>query len=371
MTPTYLETDHYRYVWDGLHLNQGLNPFLFTPENHPDFAAISWAQLINHQHLHSIYPPVAQIFFAISSWLNPYFWPFLFDPSQIQSVDGLSPFQLTLGWKVFIAITLLCCMYTLRSRGWSYIFLNPLIIMQFLMNAHLDGFLIPLLLLIFYGSSKMVYLRGFAFVSAIMLKVYPIILLPFLIIKEKGKWFPYLGVISLSGTLMFFSFYLSSQGNMLTSFFVFGKHRSFFGYIHQILVDLMRLAGYGNQAIASAKLIGAFLGLTLFLTLVWQVHLKSISIRLASLILVTGFWMLSPTLHPWYLIAILGLALPYKKLFLTPVVWTCLSLASITTYINNQDPIIIRYVCYTIITACLIKDIKVISKHIRRKKEIL
>lgn len=64
-----LSTDIYRYLWEGKVWRAGLSPYLYAPN---DMALVSlkeqhlalWSR-IDHRHLSSIYPPLAQVAFAV------------------------------------------------------------------------------------------------------------------------------------------------------------------------------------------------------------------------------------------------------------------------------------------------------------------
>ena len=61
-----LSDDIYRYLWDGHVLLEGVNPYAHPPE-HEALAAIrtEWHGEINHPHVSTIYPPLAQILFGL------------------------------------------------------------------------------------------------------------------------------------------------------------------------------------------------------------------------------------------------------------------------------------------------------------------
>ena len=66
--PPELSDDIYRYLWDGHVLAQGINPYAHPPA-HDALAAIRtpWHGEINHPDVPTIYPPLAQLLFAAVS----------------------------------------------------------------------------------------------------------------------------------------------------------------------------------------------------------------------------------------------------------------------------------------------------------------
>jgi hypothetical protein len=83
-----LEDDYHRYLWDGAVVAAGVNPYRYSPEDvllaiqgdmQVDERLIDLAQQdpgeleqINHKHLRTIYPPVAQAWFALAHTLQPW-----------------------------------------------------------------------------------------------------------------------------------------------------------------------------------------------------------------------------------------------------------------------------------------------------------
>ncbi|MYA64032.1 MAG: DUF2029 domain-containing protein [Gemmatimonadetes bacterium] len=61
-----LSDDIYRYLWDGHVLREGVNPYAHPP-GHEALAAIrtEWHGEINHPHVSTIYPPLAQVLFGL------------------------------------------------------------------------------------------------------------------------------------------------------------------------------------------------------------------------------------------------------------------------------------------------------------------
>ncbi len=70
LTPE-LSDDIYRYLWDGHVQASGLSPYKFPP-NDPALVAIRtpWHSLINHPEVSTIYPPVSQFAFLLTAWFG-------------------------------------------------------------------------------------------------------------------------------------------------------------------------------------------------------------------------------------------------------------------------------------------------------------
>jgi hypothetical protein len=181
-----LEDDVYRYLWDGAVTAHGINPYRYSPETvanaggaeRPDLIRLQPLaedsgivfERINHPHLRTIYPPVAQGFFALSHWIAPWSvtgWRFV-----LLSVDLLTLFLLS---------------QILRRLGVPAAFLlvywlNPLLIKEMCNSAHMDVLLFPFLLGAFACS-----LNRKPFGAMILLalgagvKIWPVLLAPLLL----------------------------------------------------------------------------------------------------------------------------------------------------------------------------------------------
>jgi hypothetical protein len=64
-----LSTDYHRYVWDGRVQLAGVNPYKYRPYEHPlDRVRYSGRDLINHDELKTVYPPLTQaVFLGVES----------------------------------------------------------------------------------------------------------------------------------------------------------------------------------------------------------------------------------------------------------------------------------------------------------------
>ncbi len=65
--PPTLSDDVFRYLWDARVLRAGIDPYAYAPDA-PELAALRdpLHALINHAHLRTIYPPVAQLVFVVA-----------------------------------------------------------------------------------------------------------------------------------------------------------------------------------------------------------------------------------------------------------------------------------------------------------------
>ena len=169
LDPPRLSTDIYRYIWDGRVQGSGVNPYLYLPVD-PHLTGLRDKTVYPHinrkEYAHTIYPPVAQMFFFVATQVT-------------QSVPGFK--------SVFIVIDLITIgliAATLRAisqpaeRVLVYAW-HPLPIFEFGGSGHIDALMICFIALAMLARVRGKYgLAGFALAAATLVKLIPIILLP-------------------------------------------------------------------------------------------------------------------------------------------------------------------------------------------------
>jgi alpha-1,6-mannosyltransferase len=177
VTPGFLSDDIYRYAWDGLVQQAGINPYHYPPEA-PELEFLrddTIFPVINRKWALTIYPPGAQLFFRLLAWL----WP-----GQLVAMKAV----VLLADAGSIALLLLL----LKQLDWPrcHILLyawHPLVIVELGISGHLDGLMLPFVLLAFLCMMhNRSWLVGASLAIATLLKLYPAILLPAL--YRKGGW---------------------------------------------------------------------------------------------------------------------------------------------------------------------------------------
>jgi hypothetical protein len=136
----YYSDDIYRYLWDGWVQTQGVNPFLHAPSD-PALEPLrtAWHGLINHPTVPTIYPPAAQMTFRLLAWIAP----------------AIGLFKAA--WIVLdlVVAAVLCRLAGARSRLALLLYLwSPLLILEIAWSGHLEplGLLPMLAALVLLGS---------------------------------------------------------------------------------------------------------------------------------------------------------------------------------------------------------------------------
>ena len=169
LDPPRLSTDIYRYIWDGRLQAVGINPYLYLPVD-PQLASLRDDSIYPHinrrEYAHTIYPPVAQIFFFAVARVT-------------QSIPG---FKGTLVLVDLVTLGLVAA--TLRAIGQpaerviAYAW-HPLPIFEFGGSGHIDALMICFIALALFARARQKFgIAGFALGAATLVKFFPVILLP-------------------------------------------------------------------------------------------------------------------------------------------------------------------------------------------------
>lgn len=177
-----LSDDMFRYVWDGRVQARGLSPYRYPPSA-PEVATLHagdqtiWPH-INRQDAVTVYPPGAQLAFAA-------IWRVVGD-----SVTGFkAAFTLAELLGGALLLVLLRALNQPLERVLIYLW-SPLLVFEVAHAGHVDGLMLPLLILAFYARVKnRPWLLGLALGAATLVKLLPLLLVPALLpLGTEGSW---------------------------------------------------------------------------------------------------------------------------------------------------------------------------------------
>lgn len=317
-----LSDDIYRYLWDGLQVLQGNNPYASAPFDVRPFDSLSALLLakINHPRLVTIYPPFAQLVFAAGAAISHSF----------------------IGFKVLmvildLGICSLLCTILLRmnlpvGRATLYAW-HPLPIIEIAGSGHVDGLGILLFLLTIYvllpkparDNSARDYhrlpsfmapqyakplLAGTIFALAVLVKFIPLIYLPALLMATANPLTFGLGF--LTAALFIALPFTPDLTQMLSTLSIYLQNWEFSNFAFRLLRNLL---SSGNQAriILSCLFISCLTAFTVSFRRKNRGCDKrqKLLLFMKSLYGITfGFLLLTPTLHPWYALYLVSL-LPF------------------------------------------------------------
>jgi hypothetical protein len=280
-----LSTDIHRYLWEGRVVLQGGNPFALAPADSSLLALRDEGfEHINHRHMATIYPPLAQGAFALAAWVQPRLW----------TLKAL--------FVLFDLATLLLLLRLLRARGrppahaiiyaWS-----PLVMVETAHSGHLDAMGVCLLVLGVYGLSvQRPRVAGVAFAGALLVKYLAAVFVPFLFARRRWFALSALAALVVVGYLPF----AGAGGHLLDSLRAYGGRWWFNGPPYMVLAGIL-----GDPAMSRRLLLAA----GIVFALVASIRERDPA-RYGFLVVGCAL-LLSPTVYPWYLVWII----PFLCLF--------------------------------------------------------
>jgi len=350
------DNDIWRYVWDGHVWAHGINPYLYAPVDAPldgltgesveseknefigdeeiffeeseadaatqdttkqtektspteipdstDIATIEvltdgreiWSDIrenVNHADVTTIYPPLAQFVFRLSHWLAPGSVLMMKILLVVGELIGISFLGLTLR-RLDLPVT------GVILYAW-----NPLMIKVFAGSGHADAILVAVLCATAYfvvrGAKS---LAAIAFGLAILAKLSPIFLLPF--IARRVGWLRTL----LIGAVVFVGYapFLSAGQNLFAGFLKFAREWQF----NAGAFGLIRFVSENFSVAEPADLARYICGILFLAIVAWLVRRDDLSektfVKTAAIVLGV-LVVLSPTVMPWYLSWVLPFAI--------------------------------------------------------------
>jgi hypothetical protein len=167
----YLSSDIYRYVWDGVVQHAHISPYRYFPGD-PVLAFLRapyqdlFDNINRRDYAHTIYPPAAQALFYLITWISP---TVTFMKTVMVLFEGVTMYAL---------ITLLRYLAIRREQTLLYAWC-PLLIWEIAGSGHLDSAAMAFITLALLARyRKQPILTGLFLAIAILLKFYPLVLLP-------------------------------------------------------------------------------------------------------------------------------------------------------------------------------------------------
>jgi uncharacterized membrane protein len=318
MTPN-LTDDYFRYIWDGLFIASGENPYLVmpsvfisSPETVPGIG-ISLYEQLNSPDYYTAYPPVSQFIFGISA-----------------KISGAGIFGNILLFRSFILLAELGSVLLLYNLAKAFgrapkLFLlyalNPLVIIELTGNLHLEAVMALFLLLAVYLLVKeRLAFSAICFGLAAGTKLIPLIFLP-LLIKRMGivkslKYFLITGITLLVMYAPFFS--MQAVSNYFTSLSLYFRVFEFNASVYYVLRWLDGLTANGNVIPVSLVLLPVVTFLAVIIIAWWENATYRESLFTGMLFCLTVYYLLSTNIHPWHLTILIMLSVFSNYRYILP-----------------------------------------------------
>ena len=323
-----LEDDYYRYLWDGAVTSHFANPYKHSPLQYSegsvklpvpeDKSFISNITLnnINHPQLRTIYPPVAQVFFAFSSYIAPF--DLYFFKALLLLFDLITFF-------ILIAVLRRLNMPELNIIIYWW---NPILVTTVFISAHFEVIAFPFVLAaIYFGYLKKVYSSVFSLVVGVGIKLWPAFIVSIVLrmASEKLRDMVKPALIFVVLILAMFTPVLIAGLDHSSGFLAYGKSwennssafRIFLFFIEKILLARDIHPGHAENYTR------LFIILVLSLWVVYQTIIFERSegdMYKRCLFIVAAVFLLIPTQFPWYylwLLPFLTVVPRFSLIFLT------------------------------------------------------
>ena len=291
-----LSQDYYRFIWDGKLLSQGINPYLYLPDELIEMFS-NWEYLYSGMGPMSAghytnYPMINQLLFALG----------------VLSTKPILIYRLLLILADLITFKLLT---KLSSQTWGLTYwLSPMVILEGAGNLHFEPVMVAFLVLgLYHFKQGEPFRSSVALAVSVLLKLIPLMFAPLLLKVVKQKQlkvmvFGFIITLALFTTPFidpwFFVTYSESVGLWFSNF-------EFNAGIYRVVKELGTLFGVQDwQMIRFYGKVHSFVILVLALKFTWECDRFS-KVLDKSYLLLMIYLLTAPTIHPWYLITLLAL----------------------------------------------------------------
>lgn len=326
--PPELSDDIFRYLWDGMQLLNGHNPYTSAPADVQPITeeAARLLQKINHPDIVTIYPPMAQLVFSVGAFFG-------------KGLFGIK--------ALLVIMDIVTCVLLLRllkilemppSRAALYAW-HPLPVLEIAASGHIDGagilFFVMVLILLTaqiikhhgivlsikqnlksaahrHAEGIISVSAGIVFSGASLVKLFPLLYLPGCLLLVRCRALFILGLLT-GGLFLMIPFYPDLL-NIRGTFYTYLTSWEFSSFAYR---SLQKITSSGEIARWLLALI--FLVVFSFLTVqLWMKRgtfkderEKIISVLQYFYFISLTFLMFTPTLYPWYVLCLAWL-LPFS-----------------------------------------------------------
>ena len=330
--------DYNRFLWDGIVMTEGVNPYENTPIQILENKEINNENLdvlyknLNSKGYYTVYPPLNQFFFSASILLSGNNWRLgLFFMKLIILLFDIG--------LIYILILMLRKLKLKENLAQIYA-LNPLVIIELTGNVHFEGVMLFFLFSGIYFIMKNKIIVASIFIGlAVSVKIVPLLILPLFLpllgFKKSLKLYVGIGVTTVLLVLPFISqAVIDNFSQSLNLYFQSFEFNASFYYLFKSISYFF--LGY------KTSFIGTITPIVVLLTALWFTFLlyKKKGVKEFDLALFAKyasgllfvFYLLASTIHPWYVINLVVFSVfIFNKAYL---LWSLLIFLSYFAYSN-------------------------------------
>ena len=327
-----LSQDFYRFIWDGRLILEGLNPYLHTPNELMASSPGLFSQMntlyegmgaLSAKH-YSNYPPIHQLPFIIAALISKH--------SILGSVVVLRLILISADLGILVFGKKLLKKLNKPTRTMYWFILNPLVIIELTGNLHFEGLMLCFFIMsLYFIHSKKWHMAAVVMALSIAVKLVPILSLPLFLNKlgwKKSVRF-YCIIIGVMAILFipffnyeFFENYSSTIGLWFSNFEFNASVYYFLKWGQAITNGLSLINSMGIIVACVVTLQTSYLLL--------KKKKGTSQLLLAILWVLSGYYFISTTVHPWYIISLLLLSVFTNYKFV--LVWSYTLILSYLAY---------------------------------------
>ena len=335
-----LSQDFFRFLWDGMLLSNGLNPYEATPDllnqTAPLFSTPISQELykgmgvLSAEH-YSNYPPINQLGFYLASLIG--------GNSILANIISIRVLLILSDLGIFwFGIKLLDYLNRSKKRIGLY-FLNPLIIVELTGNLHWEGFMV----FFFIFGLYLIFVKNqwkwatIPMAISVASKLIPLLILPLFwrfLKPKKGMLFGLLILLFLF--LFFVPFFLGADNlsHYLNTLGLWFNRFEFNGSLYYVI----RAIGYevkGYNIIRKLGSVSPYIILGIVAVFTFIRNNKTPQVLLTGMLFcLSCYFFIATTVHPWYIVSLVSLAIFTNYSY--PLIWSALVVLSYATY-GNPD----------------------------------
>ena len=327
-----LSQDFYRFVWDGRLILEGLNPYLHTPDELMESSIGLFPQMntlyegmgaLSAKH-YSNYPPVHQMPFIIAAFISKH--------SILGSIVVLRLILISADLGILVFGKKLLKKLNKPTRTMYWFILNPLVIIELTGNLHFEGLMLCLFIMsLYFIHSKKWHMAAVVMALSIAVKLVPVLSLPLFLNKLGWKksvlFYSVTAAVFIILFIPFFSFGLLE--NFSATIGLWFSNFEFNASVYYFLKGTLENIN-GVSVINSMGIIVACVVTLQTSYLLLKKKKETSQIILMILWILSGYYFISTTVHPWYIISLLLLSVFTNYKFV--LVWSYTLILSYIAY---------------------------------------
>ncbi len=357
-----LSQDFYRFIWDGELVRNFINPYLTTPNTlipQPDLIIPNAEQL--HQGMGSLsakhfsnYPPLNQLLFALATFLS--------GKSIFGAVIGLRSIIILADVGIFYFGRKLLKKLNRSPHLIFWYFLNPLILIELTGNLHFEG----VMLFFFVWSIYLLAINkwqwaGVVLACSISIKLVPLLFLP-LFLKHFSfkKSIIFYAIIGITSLVLFAPFYSSEFiANYSKTIGLWFSNFEFNSSVWNLVKYIgIQLDAKPWELIKTYGKITPILTITMVLLFTFFRRNQDLRTLLSSMLwILTLYYFLSATVHPWYIIFLVLLSIFTNLRY--ALAWSLVVILSYFAYSQTDfnENLYLITIEYILVLGCIIYEL--------------